>query len=423
MSSRECFEVERAAISLIRKTFAATEGFEGLEEPSKPLPHFARADLAVRPFGYRKDQWLPVQVKSVTGTRPVVSSSRKPCWSFSNCRGYAGMPIVCISLGKGPGQGESPRAWVFPGDSLHHMKGPLMITAGGKYDTDDSRCSLKADCPRERHVGQVLFSLWEEGKSARGNSKLHTVETLESQQSKTHLAERRMTEKCQQLLETVPGGVDVCFAPCPSLPYDIKIRLRGATQAPWQRVQLKSSVADKLHRNAFVKMRKLVRGQMVPYDESDFDYLMKGLPEPPRAWLFSGDYFEELNLKSKVIHITEGGKHDQKATRCSFDHDSSYGPQIAKRLYRLWKDAQKGIGPCYLQSLDTLQRQQSRHHLAEWTMLQKCRELFKNVEGGVEVDDEEPPCPSFPYDIRIRLDGASMLLVAPLLEIRLLRPF
>uniref|UniRef100_A0A0G4H9L1 Uncharacterized protein n=1 Tax=Chromera velia CCMP2878 TaxID=1169474 RepID=A0A0G4H9L1_9ALVE len=189
------------------------------------------------------------------------------------------MPVVCVSLEKGPGLHESPRAWMFSGDSIDHLKGPLRVTVGGKYDTHGSKCSLTTDCSIDRTVGKALYSLWEEGANSEGQYKLQTLETLKMQQCSSHLAEHQMTEKCQQLFDTVPGGLEVCVAPCPSLPYDIAIRPCGLPLLPWQKVQLKSSTSDVWHRLAYVKMRKLVRGRMRPYEEDDFHYLMVSSPQ------------------------------------------------------------------------------------------------------------------------------------------------
>uniref|UniRef100_A0A0G4FJY2 Uncharacterized protein n=1 Tax=Chromera velia CCMP2878 TaxID=1169474 RepID=A0A0G4FJY2_9ALVE len=61
--SHHSWEIERTAVSLLRASLRAAEGFRGLEEPSVPLPPFARADLAVRPVGCSEDLWLPVQAR------------------------------------------------------------------------------------------------------------------------------------------------------------------------------------------------------------------------------------------------------------------------------------------------------------------------------------------------------------------------
>uniref|UniRef100_A0A0G4GGE6 Uncharacterized protein n=1 Tax=Chromera velia CCMP2878 TaxID=1169474 RepID=A0A0G4GGE6_9ALVE len=117
------------------------------------------------------------------------------------------------------------------------------------------------------------------------------------------------------------------------------------------------------------------------------------------VWTFHEACFEGLKGKG-TLRITEGGKYDKKETRCSFEHTSSCRAHIGKALLLAWSGARAGIGPYQLQSLEALQTQLSPTHLAEWTMLQKCRELFGHVPGGVEM--REAACPSFPHDIELR---------------------
>uniref|UniRef100_A0A0G4F735 Uncharacterized protein n=1 Tax=Chromera velia CCMP2878 TaxID=1169474 RepID=A0A0G4F735_9ALVE len=228
--SHHWWETERSAVSLLRTSLQAAGGFRGLEESSVPLPPFARADLAVRPLGCPEDLWLPVQVKSATRLQPpVVGKGRaSPTCLFEKEKNYDGMLFVCISLQKD--LQDAPRVWIFPIDHIAHLR-YIRVTVGGKHDREEFRCSFGSNLTHSRHVGQVLQSTWYEAREGRSLCKLQPLHILQTQLGPAHLTEWRMLQKCLELFETVPGGLEVREALCPSLPYDIEIRLSGCVKA------------------------------------------------------------------------------------------------------------------------------------------------------------------------------------------------
>uniref|UniRef100_A0A0G4HEQ9 Uncharacterized protein n=1 Tax=Chromera velia CCMP2878 TaxID=1169474 RepID=A0A0G4HEQ9_9ALVE len=288
LSIRDLYAVERAAIELLRQSFRPTEFFDGLEEPLIPLPHFARADLAVRPFGSTEDLWLPVQTKSTgqrTRNRP---NNWSPVWHFYNVRGYRGVPVICISFERDVEEGgvhQGQRVWLFSDECFEHLKHPgrLAITEGGKHDNEGSRCSFVDHSPSGRHVGRVLLCIWQDARKAQGPYQLYSLRTLQTQLSPNHLAEWRMLQNCLELFEHVPGGIDVREAPWPCDPHDIEIRPSGLSAQSFRKVQLKSAIWTSQSQAwpgiAFVKSCKMVCKKRRPYEEHDFDYLLVG---PPR---------------------------------------------------------------------------------------------------------------------------------------------
>uniref|UniRef100_A0A0G4FNW2 Uncharacterized protein n=1 Tax=Chromera velia CCMP2878 TaxID=1169474 RepID=A0A0G4FNW2_9ALVE len=283
-TSHECHEVEQSSIALLRGTFRPTEDFVGLEEPPIPLPHFAHADIAVRPKGCTEDLWLPVQVKSTKcESRPT--KNRSPSWKFRRVRGYDGMVVAFVSLQKDCELG--PKVWLFPGryfDSLAG-EGSFRITQGGKHDNVESRFRFENHCVlhHDRHVGQALYEKWWEARKDRGSVcdpyRLQSFSSLQSQLSPAHLKEWEMLQRCLKLFDSVPGGVEVRAALYPSLPHDIEIRLASSDQNEWHRVQLKSSCWLPSHRFAAVNMSRRLGSHTLPYAEGDFDFLLVSSPQ------------------------------------------------------------------------------------------------------------------------------------------------
>uniref|UniRef100_A0A0G4HB33 Uncharacterized protein n=1 Tax=Chromera velia CCMP2878 TaxID=1169474 RepID=A0A0G4HB33_9ALVE len=286
LSPQECLEVERTAIALIRRAIRPNGNFHGLEEPGMPLPHFARADLAVRPIGCSEDLWLPVQVKS---TRQAFNTGgklqeRPPFWTFQGVRGYEKTPVVCVSLETATQR--PPRVWVFSGDIFEGFKAPgkLTITQGGKHDTANNRCSFDQSCSRETHLGETLLSMWQTARRGESSYQLHSLRVVQTQLNSRHLAEWVMLQKTLDLFKTVPGGIEVRNAPSPFLPWDIEIHLSGSPKTKWQKVQLKSASWKRGRRLGFVETNKRVGKQKVPYQEGDFDFLLVSPPQNDAAF-------------------------------------------------------------------------------------------------------------------------------------------
>uniref|UniRef100_A0A0G4FVC9 Uncharacterized protein n=1 Tax=Chromera velia CCMP2878 TaxID=1169474 RepID=A0A0G4FVC9_9ALVE len=243
--------------------------------------------MAVRPLGCSEDLWLPVQVKATTSPGGPQQNRRSPYWCFGKLRGYTGMVVACVSLQDG--LCELPKLWLFPGVFFDTFKGrgSLRITQGGKYDKKESRGTFDHQCLKS-HVGRVLEAAWYGAKKRGGIFQLQSLTTLNGQLSPTHLAEWTMLQKCLELFQHVPGGVEVRNAPCASFPYDIEIRLKniGDSQMSWQRVQLKSSHWVSGENLASVHMHKSVNTRWQPYEEGDFDFLLVGPPQNSSSPIF-----------------------------------------------------------------------------------------------------------------------------------------
>uniref|UniRef100_A0A0G4I4G1 Uncharacterized protein n=1 Tax=Chromera velia CCMP2878 TaxID=1169474 RepID=A0A0G4I4G1_9ALVE len=691
------YALEQAAVSLLRRAFRKTAHFEGLEEPPHPLPHFARADVAVRPVGCSEDLWLGVQVKSTAGPgRQAVSRQLQgaPFWCFKILANYSGMSVACVSLEQN--EEIPPKAWLFPGSTLAHLKTHLKVTQGGMHDTNDSRCCFDHNRGHGSHVGESLLKTWREARAGKSLNRLYDLHSLQTQLSANHLAEWKALQKFRLLCASVHCRIEVREASSPMLPHDIEIRLAGFEEMGWQRVQLKSAMLVKKKRVAVVNSQKKSANKWVPYGKDDFDYILvshpqnrsrtsgtpasaseltsqtisdfpdssrgpflylipveelvkegvvsggeggskgvrtfclhfsatrdtrapnprfrstrllkwrldtsslrvarrhmsevllssgkrrfgtgslhvaggeegkrawdvfssredcvskacsrsdegtdqrkgdiklegekaevsrpyngdglnfqsqaenpvcldhrtmslqeryaveraaltllretfkstthfAGLEEPvcrlpafakadlavrpigctedmwlpiqikstkwkchsrqasenpawnfqrvrgyegvpivcislemdslclptPRVWLFSGDLFNIMKHPG-MLRITQGGKYDTAESRCSFEGGQSNFPHIGENLYMIWKRARQGIGGYRLNSLQSIQSQQSPTHLKEWKMREKCVDLFKAAPEGVEVKGDDP-CPSLPYDLEIRL--------------------
>uniref|UniRef100_A0A0G4F8N6 Uncharacterized protein n=1 Tax=Chromera velia CCMP2878 TaxID=1169474 RepID=A0A0G4F8N6_9ALVE len=189
---------------------------------------------------------------------------------------------------------------------------------------------------------------------------------------------------------------------------DLAVRPFGCKEDLWLPVQVKSTA----HRSKWQKATSAlwdfhgVRGYegVVVCISLERPVHEKEVPERPKVWVFFGSRFDSFCSPGRLA-ITEDGKHDTEATRCSFGEGRFEGSHIGRRLSSIWFQAKKGLGVCRLRDLYTLQIQQSPNHLAEWRMLQNCLELFKSVPGGVDV--REAPWPFDPHDIEIRLRHAS----------------
>uniref|UniRef100_A0A0G4HN18 Uncharacterized protein n=1 Tax=Chromera velia CCMP2878 TaxID=1169474 RepID=A0A0G4HN18_9ALVE len=274
---------------LLRESLRPSGDFGGLEEPSIPLPHFAKADIAVRPIGCSEDLWLPVQVKSRTSHSKNRPGRRRQTWEFQDVSGYSGMSVICISLQKG--LQEPPLVWIFPGGYFEYLAPPgkLSICRGGKHDTEERRCSFEQKQSCSRHVGRRLLSLWERAKRGESSQvKLESFATLQTQLGRAHLAEWKMLQKCLELFGSIPEEVETREARCASLPYDLEIRLVDCPQRQWQRLQLKSAFSvnwsDDGPGSSLVTTRKRTGQLTVPYYEDDFDFLLVSSPQNDSAY-------------------------------------------------------------------------------------------------------------------------------------------
>uniref|UniRef100_A0A0G4HF45 Uncharacterized protein n=1 Tax=Chromera velia CCMP2878 TaxID=1169474 RepID=A0A0G4HF45_9ALVE len=280
LSAAERMAVEHEAKRLIR---CEIQGL--MEEPSVPLPHSAKADMALRPIGCEDDLWLPLQLKA---TRGGVHQGKSVYWVFRNVGCYPDMLVICVSL-------EEGKVWAFSGRSLQEQQ-TLRITAHGKHDGEHSRCFF------ERHAGQfavgrslrhVLLSTYAE--AARGSDSegvtLQRLKYLREQVCGSVSTEEETREWLQPFFDA--AGLTPVDAGCSTLPYDL---LAGDIK-----FQLKTSAWNNWTGYgplAFVSTRRKLSGGIRPYVVGEYDVLLVG---PPRN-------FETLQLL-RAKHIDRGGQH------------------------------------------------------------------------------------------------------------------
>uniref|UniRef100_A0A0G4HGN1 Uncharacterized protein n=1 Tax=Chromera velia CCMP2878 TaxID=1169474 RepID=A0A0G4HGN1_9ALVE len=306
-SAADRMEVEHAAKRLIIQAIGPTPSFCGLEEPAIPLPHSAKADMALRPFGSKKDLWLPLQVKSTRMNRFEKRKTTTLCWDFGSVGGYDGMLVLCVSLnggryrrkeGMGVGDlGGSPRAWVFAGRQLTHLR-KLRISAGGKHDTESSRCKFEEsmDDTDATLVADCLLSAYKEAEASHQHTAngvcLRPLDYLRKQVSQEVQTEMETLSWFKEFLFSV-AGAETKDVLCPTLPHDILVDFPPSNpdseESTPLRIQLKTAYWSRggrwgpvAHVNSY---RRLSCRAYVPYTCGDFDIFLVGPPRNAERFL------------------------------------------------------------------------------------------------------------------------------------------
>uniref|UniRef100_A0A0G4GUB2 Protein Abitram n=1 Tax=Chromera velia CCMP2878 TaxID=1169474 RepID=A0A0G4GUB2_9ALVE len=409
---------EKSSIAVLREAFRSTQEFVGLEEPPGPLPHFAHADLAVRPKGYTEDLWLPVQVKS---TRRQNRFTKSASWKFRKVCGYGGMAVVCISLERGLEQ--NPKVWLFPGEYFEGLKGvgSLRITEGGKHDRKEAKCSFSGgSSPHEgQHVGQALYEIWHQAQESGCTYRLQNLITLQTQLSPTHLREWEILQRSLKLFECVPGGMEVRDSLYPSLPHDIEIRLAGSLQPEWKRVQLKSSHWMAGQRFGAVNMNRRLGARTLPYTDCDFDFLLVSSPQNGQS-LQTKDVDRRLERSSfffiPMFELVKEGvvssttKRQKGLTGLSLDfsiddfpdllHPRSMPPSIPTKLGSS-KTEDDANASSEKEGGDLVISEQEWGEVTERTAVSLLRQsLASNPKRGF-AGLEEPSIPQYPYPCKL----------------------
>eukprot|EP00820_Chromera_velia_P012353 Cvel_23207.t1-p1 / transcript=Cvel_23207.t1 / gene=Cvel_23207 / organism=Chromera_velia_CCMP2878 / gene_product=hypothetical protein / transcript_product=hypothetical protein / location=Cvel_scaffold2366:1278-3383(-) / protein_length=702 / sequence_SO=supercontig / SO=protein_coding / is_pseudo=false len=361
-------EVEHAAKRLVRHAIKPSQDFGGLEEPPLPLPHSAKADMALRPCGSQDDLWLPLQIKSTSGPK----TDRYHSWFFEGVAGYPGMLVACVALQRHRllVPENKPRAWVFPGTSLNHFSRGFTITLGHRHDTENTRCSFARNEAEGMHIGDALLSAYraalvrEEGLPFGDTVVLQPFASLRNQVSRTHQTELETLSWFQPLFDA--AGIETVDAPCPSLPYDVLARKKSCKVSKPLKLQMKTaywmvwgSWGPLAHVNIY---RKHGVRKVVPYRDDGFDLLLVGPPRN-RSRLLSlhekkgvaGEYLTELEKRglldpqffymfsSRDLHklglVSSGGEVGKKGFSIDFSKRPNIcsdrlarGPRVLERL-------------------------------------------------------------------------------------------
>uniref|UniRef100_A0A0G4GI50 Amino acid transporter transmembrane domain-containing protein n=1 Tax=Chromera velia CCMP2878 TaxID=1169474 RepID=A0A0G4GI50_9ALVE len=252
MTASQKAGMEIQAKLLISEAIKESEGFRGFEVAS--LPDSAKADMAIRPLGSKRDLWLAVQVKS-TACEWVKGNSKSRTFSRLN-RGYGGMVVVCIFLGTDCAsmsdkkreastrfQANSSRVWSFPGSFPFPKSGGVAITPGGKYDGEEFRCSWKRSEGEGTFLGYKLLSYYEEaerlGSLTEKGVHLWTLRELEEQIPKARETERKTLRWLQPLFDV--AGLRTFEPEDPTGPCDIILYSSSGSRPSGLRLQLKTA--------------------------------------------------------------------------------------------------------------------------------------------------------------------------------------
>uniref|UniRef100_A0A0G4F0R2 Uncharacterized protein n=1 Tax=Chromera velia CCMP2878 TaxID=1169474 RepID=A0A0G4F0R2_9ALVE len=131
--------------------------------------------------------------------------------------------------------------WIFPGSFPFPNCGVIPITPGGRYDTEDFRCSWDRNDRGEMLLWEKFLQHYNEalsGSSAAG-VRLYTLEELENQLSPTHKTEAITLRWFQPLFAA--AGLKTSLAEDPLGSYDLTLRLPSSNQFRPLRIQVKTS--------------------------------------------------------------------------------------------------------------------------------------------------------------------------------------